>query len=97
MTTTLIMLFLMHVGYLAHVLSELLKVRERKPECNVNLRWMIMNRSYRLTLAYLGSIAGFAILYHIGDLSPLTAIGVGYLSSDVFTEAGRATAKRLGK
>lgn len=93
----LLMLALTHIGYFAHVLTEVLKLIEAKPECKITLTWVMVNRRYRMSLAYLGAIAGFSVLYYIQDLSPLTAIGVGYLSADTFTEIGRATSKRIHK
>ena len=93
--TLILMAAMTFVGYMAHVLSELVKMIDRMPEKRITLGWMLVNRRYRMALSFLGAVAGFAILWHINDLSVLTAIGVGYLSSDVFTEIGRTTGRRL--
>lgn len=95
--TFLVMVLLTHVGFLGHVLTDLIKLKERLPDKQISISWMCVHRGYRLALSYLGAVAGFAVLWHIQDLSPITAVGVGYLSSDVFTEIGRTTGKRFQK
>jgi len=73
------------------VLAEMSSAKGKK----VGLREYTRTRPYKLTLSFLGAVIGFIALSQLGELTSLTAFGIGVASSDVSDRAGRIAIGKL--
>lgn len=61
----------------------------------VDWREVLGRRRYRTPLGIIASLAGALILYKTGQLSALSAFGVGYMGTDVLDRLGQAAGNRF--
>lgn len=84
-----------HAGWLAHLLTDAQEAAKALPAEALSgslirqARWLLRRRWLRVALSYLGAVVGWAYLWDEHILSVLTAVGAGWLSSDLFTMAAR--------
>jgi hypothetical protein len=86
-------IFLAALGLFTHHVTVLAEMSVAKGK-RVGLREYMRTRPYKITLSITGSIIGVIALAQMGELSLLTAFGVGMASSDFADRAGRMA---LGK
>lgn len=63
----------------------------------VPFREFAKSRRYRLPLGIIASIAGVLILYKTGQLTALSAFGIGYMGADVLDRIGSAAGNRFSR
>lgn len=76
------------LGLFTHHVTVLAEMSMQKAK-HVGLREYMRTRPYKIILSVTGSIIGVIALAQMGELSLLTAFGVGMASSDFADRAGR--------
>ena len=82
------------LGLFSHhiaVLAEMSSVKGKK----VKFSEYIKLRPYKMSMSITGSIVGFIALAQMGELTLLTAFGIGMACSDVADRAGRIAIGKL--
>ncbi len=83
------------LGLLAHLLAVLAEMSHAAGKIVTPLEY-IKKRPYKLSLAIIGAIVGYAALEQMGELTQLTAFGIGYMANDSIDRMGKITASRMG-
>lgn len=82
------------LGLLTHQLSILAEMSQAKGR-RVGPIEYIRERPYKLSLSIIGAVIGYIILAQVGELTLLTAYGVGYMANDSIDRAGKIASMRM--
>ncbi len=83
------------LGWASHHLSVLAEMSQSAGEIISPVAYA-KRRPYKLALSIIGTVIGYAILYELGEVTALTAIGVGYMADSSVDRFGKITARKLG-
>ena len=86
--------FLAALGLFTHHVTVLAEMSVQTGK-RVGLRQYTRTRPYKITLSITGSIIGVIALAQMGELTLLTAFGVGMASSDFADRAGRMALSKM--
>lgn len=86
--------FLCCLGLIAHQLSILAEMSQADGKMITPLAY-IKRRPYKFSLSVIGAIVGYVVLLQLGELTPITAFGVGYIANDSIDRVGKITAVKM--
>lgn len=83
-------------GILTHFLVELVRLTaDKEPRSLVSYLLGTTRRTAQTAISVIGALVGYAALAQTGDLSPITAFGVGYMANTVPDALGKRTAGKV--
>lgn len=83
-------------GLLTHFLFEFARLAaENEPRNILCYLFGTTRRMVQSAISIIGALAGYAALFHSGDLSPITAFGVGYMANTVPDLLGKRAGGKL--
>lgn len=86
--------FLCFLGLIAHQLTILAEMSQAHGSLVTPYDY-IKKRPYKFSLSVIGAIVGYMVLQQMGELTLLTAFGVGYIANDSIDRAGKLTAAKM--
>ena len=89
----LVMALLVAGGLLGHFLGKLKELRKTEPSLTV--RRYIQARPYQLAYSAVSAVVAAVALWHYGELTAITAVGVGYMSDSILDKIGNRTTNAL--
>jgi len=82
------------LGLLTNLLSILAEMSQAR-NCRVSPLTYINERPYKLSLSIIGAVIGYIVLDQMGELTLITAYGVGYMANDSIDRIGKMTAMKM--
>lgn len=82
------------LGLIAHFLKHLMKVKKDGGVILTPRQYWVKN-PYHSSLALVGAVAGFIALLSLGQLTPILALGLGYMADSVPDAIGSRTLDKL--
>lgn len=81
------------LGHGIHLLKK--TVEARQDGADIGIHDLVMSRPYRTILGLCGSAAAFAVLWELGQLTVVSALGVGYMADSGLALLQRTTDRRV--
>ena len=82
------------LGLLTHQLTILAEMSQSRKTRVTPFDYM-RERPYKLSLSIIGAIIGYIVLQQMGELTLITAYGVGYMANDSIDRVGKMTSMRI--
>jgi len=80
-------------GQLLHMLKEVKEVENQVP--GVTIRLYVKRHKYGVIFSVIAGLVVYAILYQMGELSPLSAFMAGYMSESVINAAATRVTRKV--
>lgn len=80
-------------GLLTHFLKDIIRIKKESGFITLKQYWA--KHPYQTALAIIGAIVGFIALSSTGQLTPITAFGVGYMANSVADTIGKRSIDRI--
>lgn len=81
------------LGLLTHFLVDVIALRKADQSAGFREYWTA--NPYQSALSIVGAMAGYAVLHSAGELTLVTAYGVGYMANSVPDIIGKRTGGKL--
>lgn len=83
-------------GLATHFLFEFARMlSDDDPRCLLDYLFGTTKHQVQTAISVIGALVGYAALSHTGDLSPITAFGVGYMANTVPDLIGKRVGGKL--
>lgn len=82
------------LGLLTHQLTILAEMSQARNKRVTPFDYM-RERPYKLSLSIIGAVIGYIVLSQMGELTLITAYGVGYMANDSIDRVGKITAMKI--
>lgn len=80
-------------GLLTHFLKDIVRIKKESGFITPKQYWA--KHPYQTTLAIIGATVGFIALSSTGQLTPITAFGVGYMANSVADTIGKRSIDKI--
>lgn len=84
-----VLAFLVAGGLLAHLLMKVIELR--RVESSVTLGGYLKSHPYVSMYSVVAAAVAGVALYYYGELTPITAVGVGYMSDSIMDKITKRT------
>lgn len=94
MVEILLSLVMVICGLIVHFLKDLIRIKQETDKLP-SIKGYWREHPYQSLICIVGAVVGFIALFSTGQLTPITAFGVGYMANSVADTIGKRSLDKL--